>query len=78
MKANPSALQDSYGTVLHRILNDYAPVDENTATIVLDAGTIERYKKNEVIFHEQRFNVFEDFQFDGVAHRYNLDEDDRE
>lgn len=68
-------MTDPHGTILHRILNAYSPVDEGSAAAVLDAGSIEVFKKNEVIFHEHRFNAFEYFQLEGVSHRFNIGED---
>lgn len=63
--------------ILHRILNLYAPVDDAVTNDVLESGDIECYRRNEIIFHERRFNAFEYFQLDGIAHRYNIDEGDQ-
>jgi CRP-like cAMP-binding protein len=68
-------LKDQRSIVLRRLLNDYSPIDESSAGLILEAGTVESYRKNEVIFHERRFNAFEYFQLEGVSHRYNMDED---
>jgi CRP-like cAMP-binding protein len=59
------------------MLNQYSPVDKPSVAVVLDNGEIETVAKNEVVFHEKRFNGFEYFQLDGVSHRYNVDSEKR-
>lgn len=61
--------------ILTGILNAYAPVSRDAVNIILDSGSIETIRKNEVIFYEKKFNAFEYFQLEGIAHRYNVDGD---
>lgn len=42
---------------------------------MFESGSMEKVKKNEIVFQENRFEAFEYFQLEGVSHRYNLDED---
>ncbi len=65
----------NYFTVLSRILNVYSPVGPEAVQLILDHGTVEEYQKNQIIFHERRYNAFEYFQMEGVPHRFNTDED---
>ena len=69
------ALEKEYIQVLTRILNAYAPVGQGAVDLVFSSGSIETIKRNEVIFHEKRFNAFEYFQLEGVSHRFNVDGD---
>lgn len=69
------AVEDSHLTTLHRILNAYAPVSEANAELIFRAGEVEDVKKNEMVFQEKRFNGFEYFQYKGISHRYNVDQD---
>jgi CRP-like cAMP-binding protein len=66
-------VSNDYLEILGGILNTYAPVGPDSVKLILDGGSIEQYKKNEVVFHEKRFNAFEYFQLEGVSHRYNTD-----
>lgn len=50
-------------------------MDVSTTETLWQQGTLETLKKNEVLFHEKRFNAFEYFQLEGVSHRFNLDKD---
>lgn len=61
--------------ILTRILNAYAPVGQGAVDLIFTSGSVESIKKNEVVFHEKRFNAFEYFQLNGVSHRYNVDSD---
>jgi CRP-like cAMP-binding protein len=56
-------------------MNQYAPVGEADVRLVLENGDIHIVKRNDIVFHEKRFNAFEYFQLDGVSHRYNVDEE---
>lgn len=64
-----------YSLILHRILNAYAPVGQAAIDLIFHNGTIEDLRKNEIVFHEKRFNAFEYFQLEGVSHRFNVDSD---
>lgn len=66
-------MEKNYTPVLSRILNLYAPVGQPAVDLIEKSGNIETVKKNEVVFHEKRFNAFEYFQLEGVSHRYNVD-----
>lgn len=61
--------------ILTRILNAYAPVSPEAVDLIFRSGSLETIKRNEVVFHEKRFNAFEYFQLGGVSHRYNVDSD---
>jgi CRP-like cAMP-binding protein len=60
---------------LEQILKSYLPVDDLTVDLLLENGTLEQVNRNAQVFGEKRFNGFEYFQLDGIAHRYNADED---
>jgi CRP-like cAMP-binding protein len=62
-------------TVLSRMLNVYAPVGPEAVQLILDHGNVEEYQRNQIIFHEKRYNAFEYFQMEGVSHRFNTDDD---
>ncbi len=66
---------DKNFAILSRMLNVYAPVGQEAVQLILDQGSIDEYQKNQIIFHEKRYNAFEYFQLEGVSHRYNTDED---
>ena len=68
-------MEKDHTQVLSRILNAYAPVGKAAADLIFASGSLGTVKKNEVIFHEKRFNAFEYFQLEGVSHRYNVDGD---
>jgi CRP-like cAMP-binding protein len=68
-------LEQVHTQILNRILNAYAPVSESAVDLIWTSGSIETVKKNEVIFHEKRFNAFEYFQLEGISHRFNTDGD---
>jgi CRP-like cAMP-binding protein len=70
-----AALQKDYTILLTRVLNNYAPVGGEASEIIFENGNAEVYRKDEVIFHENRFNAFEYFQLDGISHRFNVDSD---
>lgn len=61
--------------ILERILNAYSPVTPAGVSLVMENGSIEACRKNDVVFPEKRFNAFEYFQLEGISHRYNSDED---
>lgn len=61
--------------ILNRILNAYAPVGQAAVELVFHNGTVEDLRKNDLVFHEKRFDAFEYFQLDGVSHRFNVDGD---
>ncbi len=61
--------------IFSRILNAYAPVSQSAVDLLFDNGSLETSMKNEIIFHEKRFNAFEYFQLNGISHRFNVDVD---
>ena len=66
-------MQKDYTTILSRILNAYAPVGEAAVELIFENGSVEEIRKEDVVFHEKRFNAFEYFQLEGVSHRFNVD-----
>ncbi len=68
-------MEKNYTIALSRILNTYAPVGQSAVELILENGNVESIRKNEVVFHEKRFNAFEYFQLEGVSHRYNVNEE---
>lgn len=68
-------MQTNYYTVLGRILNAYAPVGQDATELILKSGNTEVFRKDETVFHQNRFNEFEYFQLEGISHRYNVDSD---
>lgn len=57
------------------LLNRYTSILPSDVEVIADSGSVEEYKKDEVIFAEKRHNEYEYFQISGVAHRYNTDEE---
>jgi CRP-like cAMP-binding protein len=68
-------LETNHTIVLSRILNSYSPVTPAGVRTILESGTIEGFKKNEIVFPEKRYNAFEYFQLEGISHRFNTDAD---
>ena len=68
-------MQKEYNIILSRILNAYAPVGQAAVELIFENGNVEEVRKDEIIFHEKRFNAFEYFQLEGVSHRFNIDSD---
>jgi len=68
-------LEIDHITILGRILNSYSPVTPAGARAILESGSIEPFKKNEIVFPEKRYNAFEYFQLEGISHRFNTDSD---
>jgi CRP-like cAMP-binding protein len=68
-------LPKDYTISLNRVLNSYATIGREAAEMVFENGSAEDYRKDEIIFHENRFNAFEYFQLDGISHRFNVDSD---
>jgi hypothetical protein len=67
------ALQKDYTTTLSRLLNGYSSVGQEAIDQIFTGGSVEVVRKDEIVFHENRFNAFEYFQLEGVSHRYNTD-----
>lgn len=70
-----TALKNDYTIILGRILNAYAPVGQSALELIFESGSVEEVRKDEIIFHEKRYNAFEYFQLEGVSHRFNVDSD---
>ena len=68
-------MQKDYTIILNRILNAYAPVGQAAGELIFQNGSVEVFRKDEIVFHEKRFNAFEYFQLEGVSHRFNVDSD---
>lgn len=66
--------EKDHTALLGAILNAYSPVSPSIVQLVLENGIYQSYKRNEIIFSEKRYNAFEYFQLEGIAHRYNTDE----
>ncbi len=67
-----------YLSTLGRVLNRYSPVSAAGVATIFENGTLESFRKSDIIFPERRFNAFEYFQLDGVSHRFNTDEDQQQ
>jgi CRP-like cAMP-binding protein len=72
---NHCRLQKDYSIILGRILNAYVPVGQAAVELIFENGEIETLSKDEIVFHEKRFNAFEYFQLEGVSHRFNVGSD---
>lgn len=68
-------MQKDFTIILNRILNDYSPVGQAAVELIFEHGSIEMIRKDEIVFHEKRYNAFEYFQLEGVSHRFNVDSD---
>jgi hypothetical protein len=68
-------MEKEFKQILSRILNAYAPVGSSAVDLIFENGSVETSRKNEIVFHEKRFNAFEYFQLDGISHRFNVDDD---
>lgn len=67
-----------HASTLGRVLNRYSPVSVAAVATILENGTVESFRKNDIIFPEKRFNAFEYFQLEGISHRFNTDEDQQQ
>jgi CRP-like cAMP-binding protein len=61
--------------IIASILQDFLPVSPNTISLVINSGEIVNYERGNVVIYEKKYNAFEYFQLEGIAHRYNLDAD---
>lgn len=68
-------MEATYQPVLSRILNRYSPVGQPSVELIMENGTLQSVRKNDIVFHEKRFNAFEYFQLQGVSHRFNINEE---
>ena len=68
-------MEKDHTIILSKILNAYAPVGQIALELILESGSVEEVRKDEVVFHEKRYNAFEYFQLEGVSHRFNVDSD---
>ncbi len=68
-------LEPHHQYALTRILHRYYPVDPASVSVLCSHGSVEQVVRNEILFHERRFNAFEYFQLEGITHRFNLDAD---
>lgn len=63
---------------LGALLRSYYPVSEQDVRLIADSGRFVFYEKGEPIFAENKYNAFEYFQLNGIAHRHNTDEQDEQ
>jgi CRP-like cAMP-binding protein len=68
-------LQNHYTAKLFQILNTYAPAGQEATDSIFEIGHIETFRRDEIIFHQNRYNGFEYFQLEGISHRFNTDSD---
>lgn len=68
-------VEKTYSNQLAKILNAYAPVDQEAVELVMTHSTIEMVRKDEMVFHQNRYNNAEYFQLEGISHRFILDAD---
>ncbi|MBK8702254.1 MAG: Crp/Fnr family transcriptional regulator [Saprospiraceae bacterium] len=68
-------MEKEFKHILTRILNAYAPVGSTAVDLIFENGEIETSMKNEIVFHENKYNAFEYFQLEGVSHRFNMDDE---
>src|SRR4051794_1736827 len=60
-------------TVIAQILNDFSPASPASTAVVTESGELVNYERAELIFQEKKYNAFEYFVIEGIAHRYNVD-----
>lgn len=68
-------MPNDYLIILSRILNTYSPVGQTAAELIFNNGSIAVVRKDDIVFHEKKFDAFEYFQLIGVSHRFNVDTD---
>lgn len=68
-------MDNDYAAQLGTILNGISPVSPQAIKMLVDIGSIHTFQKNEIVFSEKRYNAFEYFQIEGIAHRYNNNEE---
>jgi hypothetical protein len=66
-------MEKDFTVILGRILNNYSPASQATVKLISDSGSLQVFKKNDIIIAEKRYNAFEYFQVEGISHRYNTD-----
>lgn len=62
---------------LGQLINQYAPVSAQALAEVESAGEIFTLSKNKHLFKAQLYDAFEYFQLEGIAHRYNTDDENQ-
>ncbi|HEV7332320.1 MAG TPA: Crp/Fnr family transcriptional regulator [Flavisolibacter sp.] len=65
----------NYNERIEYILKDYTAISPATLTTVIQSGTLASYKRGETVFLQKKYNAFEYFLLEGIAHRYNVDEE---
>jgi len=55
-------------------LNKFGLESEQSKKMFLDNCVIQNYNKNEILFSENKNNLYEYLLFEGVLHRFNFDE----
>jgi len=68
-----SAMEKDYTAAFEQTIHRYSPASKSTVETMIDCGSFELYKKNDLVFSEKKFNAFEYFQLQGISHRFNID-----
>lgn len=67
-------MDNDYTAAFSAVLNSYAPFTSATVELIFQSGSLQSFKKNDIVFPEKRYNAYEYFQLEGISHRYNTDE----
>lgn len=70
-------METNYSTIFSLLINSYSPVTPVMIEKMMDSGSLQEYRKNEIVFAEKKFNAFEYFQLQGISHRFNTDADNQ-
>ena len=70
-------METNYSTTFSLLINSYSPVTPSMIEKMMASGSLQDYKRNELIFAEKKFNAFEYFQLAGISHRFNIDADNQ-
>lgn len=62
---------------LGQLINQYATVSAQALAEVESAGEMFTLSKNKHLFKAQLYDAFEYFQLEGIAHRYNTDDENQ-
>ncbi len=67
-------MDTDYHAAFGALLNLYSPIAPGAVDLIFHSGSLQSFKRNEIVFPEKRYNAFEYFQMEGISHRYNTDE----
>jgi len=70
-------MEKDYSNTFSLLINNYSPVTPSMLEKMMDSGSLQEYKRNEIVFAEKKFNGFEYFQLEGISHRFNIDADNQ-